>query len=66
MSALRTKEIDPKRIDTLFGSGTVTGYEYFYTSKRFRVELDNNPFCFSPVYLFENDIISDRLSPRNK
>lgn len=45
-----------ERIKTNFGWATIVDFEPIGNWKRVGVELDENPFSYSPVYLYPKDI----------
>lgn len=48
------------RIRTMYGDGTIVGREFYSRlhggTHRFAVDLDNNPFSYSPVYFWPSEI----------
>jgi len=46
-------------INTSFGKGKITAHEEIYKKSRWGVELENNPFSYSPVYFWETEIEAD-------
>lgn len=43
-------------VQTSQGPGTVVEFEELSVSKRYGVELDDNPHQFSPVFLWRKDV----------
>lgn len=43
-------------IKTVFGDAKVVAFEPIGNWRRVGVELDNNPFWYSPVYLYPADL----------